>query len=149
MTFCTNCGKDLKENDKFCPECGAPRPEAQAKAENAEAPYIPPIVDIPITGAAATSTPEAPVYGTPKTRSLNVGLLVWSLINLILCCMPLGIASLVMTIVAKDATTDEEEAKKLKTAKVCNLIGTIGSIVFYVVYVVVIILVALFDASAK
>ncbi|MBQ9735378.1 MAG: hypothetical protein IJV96_01160 [Clostridia bacterium] len=49
--------------------------------------------------------------------------------------MPLGVASLVMTIMAKDAPTEEESAKKLKTAKICNIIGTIGGVVIYALYI--------------
>ena len=131
MAFCTNCGNELKENEKFCPECGA----EQVKTGSAEAPYIPPIADIPTAGATAGGNPESPAVSTHKERSLNIAQLVWALINVVLCCMPLGVASLVMTIMAKDAPTEEESAKKLKTAKICNIIGTIGGVVIYALYI--------------
>jgi hypothetical protein len=46
--------------------------------------------------------------------------------------MPLGVASLILTILAKDAPTVEEEAKKLKTAKTLNLVGTIVGVVYII-----------------
>ena len=69
----------------------------------------------------------------------NTGLLVWSIINLVLCCMPLGIAGLVMTLNAKNCMSMEEEQQKLKTAKTLNLIGTIGGAVVVVLYIVLIV----------
>ena len=61
--------------------------------------------------------------------------------------MPLSIASLIMTIQAKDAPTAAEEKKKLKTAKICNLIATIGGAVFYICYIVFYVLVILASAA--
>lgn len=34
MAFCTNCGAELYENSKFCPECGTPVEMAAEKIEN-------------------------------------------------------------------------------------------------------------------
>ncbi len=117
MAFCKNCGTQLDENANFCPSCGA----AQSPVPPAE-----PIVEQPA---------QAPA---PQKASgiLNVGQLVWSIINLVACCTPLGLAALIITILAKDAPTAEEESKKLKTAKTCNLIGTIGSAVIVILYIV-------------
>ena len=123
MAFCTNCGKELKSDEKFCPACGTAQ---AAAAQNDGTSNVPPIVNIPTPGGF-------------KGRTLNTGLLIWSILNLVFCCMPLGVASLIMTVLAKDAPTEEEESKKLKTAKICNLIGTIGSVVFYVVYFILVI----------
>ena len=87
---------------------------------------------------------------TPKASgNLNVGSLVWSIINLVLCCMPLGIASLIMTVLAKDAPSAEDEEKKLKIARICNLIGTLSVAIvsiFYIVFVVVGVVVGVSDA---
>lgn len=125
MPFCRNCGKQLEENVKFCPECGS----AQENASEAEAAPTPPVTEIP--------TP-------PKASGiLNVGQLIWSILNLIFCCMPLAIVSLIMTVTAKDAPSAEEETKKLKTAKTCNLIATIGSAVFFVIYFAFVVIMAL------
>ena len=69
-------------------------------------------------------------------RQTNTGLLGGSIINLVICCLPLGIAGLIFTLNAKNALNAEEEAQKLKTAKTCNLIGTIGGAVVVILYVI-------------
>ena len=73
-----------------------------------------------------------------------MGQLVWAIINIVACCTPLGIASLVFVIVAQSASTAENEASNLKIAKILNIIGTSVMAVFVVLYVIffVIILVA-------
>jgi uncharacterized membrane protein YvbJ len=129
MAYCSNCGTKLEENAKFCLACGTPTEQTENN----------------INATSFESTTPAPAKAS---GNLNVAQLVWSIINLVVCCMPLGIAGLVMTIFAKDASTAEEEAKKLKTAKTCNLIGTIGSAVFYVLYFAFILILALSGVTA-
>ena len=128
MAFCTNCGKQLDENAKFCLACGTPT----AQTENSTTTNTAPVED-------ATIAPVEEAVPAPAKASgvLNMGMLVWAIINLISCCTPLGIAGLILTILAKDAPSAEEEAKKIKTAKTCNLIGTIGGFV-YIVFCVII-----------
>ena len=121
MAFCKNCGAELDEGAKFCASCGT----AQAEEEKAT------------TENAAEEKVEIPEYVAPDmppkaSGVLNVAQLVWSIINIIMCCMPLGVVALIFTITAKDAPSTEEEAKKLKTAKTCNLIATIGGVVINV-----------------
>ena len=120
MAFCKNCGVALEENAKFCANCGTSLEEESVVAE---------------------ITAEEIVTPAPKKASgnLNIAQLVWSIINLVACCTPLGIAGLILTILAKDAPSAEDEAKKIKTAKTCNLIGTIGGVILSILYVVVII----------
>ena len=123
MAFCKNCGVALDDNAKFCTNCGASQDEETVVAE--------------IT-AEEIKTEEI-VAPAPEKASgtLNMGMLIWAIINLVTCCMPLGIAGLLLTIFAKDAPSAEEEAKKLKTAKTCNLIGSIAGVV-YIVFCIVI-----------
>lgn len=113
MAFCSNCGTQIEDNAKFCPFCGTQAGQAENSAAN-------------------TFQFEEP---KPARSSgiLNTKMLVWAIINLVACCTPLGIASLILTILAKDAPSAEDEAKKLKTAKTCNLIGTIGGVVYVLV----------------
>ena len=126
MAFCRNCGTKMEENAKFCHVCGT----AQATTETEN--NLPPITAFP-----------SPF----PSHSLSVGILVWSILNLLFCCMPLGIVSLIMTVAAKDAPTAEEEAKKLKAAKICNLIATIGAVVIYVIYFAAMVVLALFGTG--
>ena len=111
MKFCTHCGAQLNENQVICVKCGC------------------------MVQSGAPATPQA-----PKKRSLNVGMLVFSILNLLLCCQPLGIVATLFTALATDAKTDEDERKKLRIAKILNIIGIVGAVVvwiFYFVFVVV------------
>ena len=112
MSFCPNCGNNLEENVKFCPSCGA------KLNDNAEPIVVENIMNV-----------------ENKARSLNVGMLVWSIINILMCCMPLGVVALIFTILAKDAATDEVEQKNIKIAKTCNLIGNIAVGVLVIIYI--------------
>ena len=113
MAYCSNCGSKLEENAKFCLACGTPTEQT----ENSTTINTAPVEEVTPAPAKASGV-------------LNMGMLIWAIINLISCCTPLGIAGLVLTILAKDAPSAEEEAKKIKTAKTCNLIGTIGGAVY-------------------
>ena len=130
MAYCSNCGTKIDENAKFCLACGTPTEQT----ENTE--------------TVAPSFEDTTPAPAKASGVLNTAQLVWSIINLVVCCMPLGIAGLIMTIFAKDAPTAEEEAKKLKTAKTCNLIGTIGSAVFYILYIAFMAVLAFAGASS-
>ncbi|MBQ9735379.1 MAG: zinc ribbon domain-containing protein [Clostridia bacterium] len=63
MAFCTNCGNELKENEKFCPECGA----EQVKTGSAEAPYIPPSLTFLRQARQQAAIPNPPP--SARTRS--------------------------------------------------------------------------------
>ncbi len=147
MAFCKNCGAQLEENAKFCPSCGTAQ-AAQAPAE-VVAPTetfkpietVTPEIEIPVQEVNAAPAPEK------ASGNLNVAQLVWAIINLVLCCTPLGIVSLIFTVIAKDAPTAAEEAQKLKTAKTCNLIATIAGAVFMILYIVFIVAVAIAGAA--
>lgn len=65
----------------------------------------------------------------PKQRTTSVGLIIFSIINILFGCggivMILGIIALVNTIQAKNAVTDEEEASKKKTALILNIVSIV------------------------
>lgn len=126
MAFCSNCGSKLEENAKFCLACGTPTEQT----ENSTTENIAPVEEAAPAPAKASGV-------------LNMSMLVWAIINLIACCMPLGIVGLVLTIMAKDAPSAEEEAKKIKTAKTCNLIGSIGGVIYILVSLVLGVLIGL------
>jgi hypothetical protein len=44
-----------------------------------------------------------------------------------------------MTVLAKDAPSAEDEAKKLKASRICNLIGTISCVVFFIFYILIVV----------
>ncbi len=75
--FCTHCGTQVADTDKFCPECGAPierpaapettlsySPEGEAAAPvGDDVPYAPPAATYTAPAAQPTDTPA------PKKRS--------------------------------------------------------------------------------
>ena len=121
MAFCKNCGYEMKETDTTCPACGSAQEGAADNLANT----------VTYTDAPA---PEK------ASGQLNTGHLIWSILNIIFCCVPLAIVSLIMTVTAKDAPSAAEEQKKLKTAKICNLIATIGGAVFYLCYLALVVI---------
>ena len=92
-----------------------------------------------------TPPPYGGQFRRPQTqqRPLSVGLLVFSIINIVsgCCCVGsiFGIISLIFTLSARDAATDEDEIKKKKTALVLNIFGIIISVLTVVVYYVALI----------
>ena len=119
MAFCKNCGNELPDGAKFCTSCGAPAQEN----ETVEATPV-------VNETVYTETPA------PKERSLNVGMLVFSIINTALCCQLFGIIAIIMTILARTADTDEGENSKLKTAKTLNILGVVLGFVISVAYII-------------
>ena len=119
MAFCKNCGNELPDGAKFCTSCGAP-------AQDNETVEATPVVNETVY----TETPA------PKERSLNVGMLVFSIINTALCCQLFGIIAIIMTILARTADTDEGENSKLKTAKTLNILGVVLGFVISVAYII-------------
>lgn len=132
MAFCKQCGSQLNDDDRFCPNCGATvESESNEGVGNNNGNVNP--VQNNANGADPLN------YSTPEGtgRKMNTGMLVWSIINIVLCCAPLGVWALVMTIMAKNATSDEEMQKKLKIAKVVNIISAIvGAVMFVISFIV-------------
>ncbi len=113
MAFCTKCGSFVADNERFCSNCGADCTQQNTPT--------------------ATATPNMPSYSPVRLpRSLNTPQLIWSIINLILCCMPLGIASLIMVLTAKDAPDDATAAKRNKSAMICNIIATVVGGIYFI-----------------
>ncbi len=141
MPFCPNCGIRIVENAKFCHYCGT----AQKKYKSIGKKNIVPEEEIPVQEAEPAPEEKSPVdekaSSLPEMPSgkLNAGMLIWSILNTIMCCTPMGIAALIFAAKAKDAATAEEEKKKLKTAKTLNLIPTILYLILIVFYIVVIV----------
>ena len=67
---------------------------------------------------------------------LNVGMLVGSIINTACCCTPLGVVSLIMTILAKNSAP-EDAGKKIKTATILNLISSIGGFFYTLISAII------------
>ena len=86
-------------------------------------------------GAPMQVEPTPPA--APEKQKLNVGSLVFSIINLVCCCQIMGIISLVMTIMAQNET-EEGSKKKLKIALILNIVGVVVGGIITIAYVILI-----------
>lgn len=123
MAFCTNCGSELK-GGKFCTVCGA---AVETETFTEEKTY---------TQAQPEAAPQ------PQKAGLNVKMLVWSIINTVLCCQVLGIVALVLTILAGESTDIDGAKKYIKIAKILNIVGAVCMalyVIFMIIYVIVMI----------
>jgi hypothetical protein len=69
-----------------------------------------------------------------KTQWFNsTPYLVWSIVNTVCCCLPLGIAGIIFAIKINDAATYEEEKNK-KTAMILCIIGSSVGVVISIFY---------------
>ena len=128
MAYCRYCGNQIADDAKFCTTCGASQEQDAGKTaeQSTQAEF-----------GAATQPPRYEPLVMPASGTMKVGYLVWSILNILFCCLPFGIVGLVMTVMAPDTKSAEEETKKLKSAKAWNLAATItgGVIVFlYLLY---------------
>ncbi|MBQ8345712.1 MAG: zinc ribbon domain-containing protein [Clostridia bacterium] len=112
--YCTNCGKRVDDQTTVCPACGR---------------------ELPKKNAAQASAPSVSVHTAPpvgEQAPLNVGLLVWSIINTVLgfFCSSfyigsiLGIIAIVLTVIAQNSYKGKK-APELLWAKICNIVATI------------------------
>jgi len=155
MRYCNNCGERIPDDAKFCPSCGIkfenstkdsinqpsvdePTPQG-AKQEKTEMKNTP--IDysntyyVPYNPSVFQASFQPPVERA--SGKLNVGMLVWSIINLLTCCTPLGIVGLIFTILANSAQTAVEEKSKIKTALILNIVGTVLAVLIIVFYIVI------------
>lgn len=113
---CSRCGANLPDNATFCTNCANPNPSAPmppGQQPGGPGGYAPP-------GYApqgyAGPAPNIPDY------------LVWSIITTLCCCLPLGIAGIVLSVQTKSEMKIGNFAaaqEKSKYAFYCNLIGLI------------------------
>lgn len=99
--FCTNCGKELREEDNFCSHCGK-----ACRGESAD-----------LYRYAATAQRK------PSGR-LNTKLFLYGIISLLGLIAP-GVITMIFTLRASKATDIETEKRYLKIAKIAATIGIV------------------------
>lgn len=124
MPRCTRCGIVAPEGAKYCENCGAPIEEDKVKIN-------------PETFDNSQGSTQPEVDG--GSRKINTSMLVWSILNMILCCQLLGVISLILTVLASSAAARESEMNNLRIAKILNIIGTICGALIIVVYIIFIV----------
>lgn len=121
--FCANCGQQVPDGSPSCQNCG-----------------------VHFAGAAAAPPPPAygtppPAYGPPAPQVPDY--LVWSILELLFCCLPFGVVGLVYSIqanTAKAAGRYQEAMSNAEKAKNFLIYGMIGWAVMVVLYIGIIIL---------
>ena len=89
-----------------------------------------------------------PPFGRPPfgsmQRQISIGLLIFSIINIVFgCCCTgtiLGVMGLIFTVKARDAQTDESEKSQKRAALVLNIFAALSTFATVVAYVITVIL---------
>ena len=130
--FCTNCGNPISEQAVACMSCGA-SPVGHRRfcrqcgaALNAEQ-----VVCVrcgsPVSTSPMRNAPMGNYSGEPVSDHL-----VWSIITTLLCCMPVGIAAIVFSVMCKNdlaAGRYDSAARNSNIAFYCNIGGLVGGII--------------------
>lgn len=120
QVVCPECGKLVSGLASVCPNCGAPLQPQQ------------PIVAVPPTFSATTQQ-------VPRPRPDNH--LVWSILNTICCCIPLGIWAIVKSNEVNrfyDAGDYDSAEKAADTASKINTVSAVIAFIGWIVYVILI-----------
>ena len=135
MPFCPNCGTPVENLNDPCPACNRTAAPEVAKATETPAQEAP-AVETPAveTPAAAPVVEPVVVPEPPKARQLNSAQLGWGIFNTVCCCMPCGIAAIILAVMAKDSPDDETEQKRLNIAKILNIVGPAGGAFVSLIY---------------
>lgn len=145
--FCTRCGQEVPDNDRFCQHCGAPltpdsapaaAPSVQQPEASPQSTFIP-----PVTPTAPVTPVEDPGASTGKTAFI-LGLfgLIASVICSCSCILVGGIAPLICSILAivlgnqakRQSATAGFENDKAKTAITLGIIGIVITVILSVIF---------------
>lgn len=124
MIYCFNCGKELEDDVKVCPVCGAKIAE-EAKAE---------VVEV----VEAEQKPHVKkcftVFGKIGYILGIVSMCIWWIPFFGIVGVETGAAGIVFSCLGKK---DPELAAKTKKGLVLSIVATVLSFVFYIIWVVV------------
>lgn len=149
MAFCGKCGSQISEENVFCPKCGAlleqgeSSASADARQPSQQSGYNSPYNQQPIqqSNTYQQYNQQSNQYGGYNAGPYqapppvdNTGILVWSILTTLFCCLPLGIVGIVLSSQAKSAVTPEEAQNKLKNAKLMCIIGDVLGFIFLIIY---------------
>jgi hypothetical protein len=70
MVFCSNCGADIEEHQKFCPKCGTKVEKAEQPSGSPPSPPEDPEIE-----TTDTTIPPPPVYSQINSSSQKQGVL--------------------------------------------------------------------------
>ncbi len=144
--FCQNCGTQLPEDVKFCPECGAP-------VEIIDPLRNEPTVEEPVVAAAPVF--EQPVYETPTYRepvvqsspeaqALSTPILVFGILGLSFACIPyVNFLGIIFSAIAKSKVKQflglgGVLSGKAKVGSILATVGLIIGIILTVIFAIII-----------
>ena len=144
--FCQNCGTQLPEDVKFCPECGAP-------VEIIDPLRNEPTVEEPVVAAATVF--EQPVYETPTYRepvvqsspeaqALSTPILVFGILGLSFACIPyVNFLGIIFSAIAKSKVKQflglgGVLSGKAKVGSILATVGLIIGIILTVIFAIII-----------
>ncbi len=149
FTYCTGCGEKIDTSNSFCPYCKEKNTQGDySLGKETFTPNEPPREDLNQNaynggfyqqqdmGGNNNGTPFNPFFRVvvrPNKKPISIGLLIFSILNLVLSCFVLpsftfGIIALVYTLQAQNAKTPEEEIRKKKIALILNITGAVLSV---------------------
>lgn len=109
---CHECGAEISDAAKACPKCGAPiQPQSQT-------------IQQPMAAQAQPMAQQFVGQLTYQPRPDNG--LIWSILNTILCCIPLGVWAIVKSSEVNrlyDSGKYKEAEDAAKSARNINLVG--------------------------
>ncbi len=158
MKTCPNCKNAVNDNELFCPNCGTrvdaqPTPDVNTGYQQApQQEYQQPTYEQPQYNQQYSQPNYEQQQNYYQPQPVNQGLnttpfLVWSILNILFCCWPLSIWSLILTINANKKPTLEQAQADLKKAKTICLIATIGGAVFYLFYTIMMVIVGIAESG--
>ena len=143
MAFCRNCGKEVKDGAKFCAGCGT------ATGVAADAPIVNNVVtnapNSTVNVAAARTAASAPAVNRAAGNAPNLGEdlpknvenhMVKAILSTCLCCLPLGVVSIVYAAKVKPALLAEDEDAAREASKKANFWGNLALIIGGVIYII-------------
>lgn len=121
--FCQNCGTEIPQSSKFCPNCGLANNDNSATQDQTQS-QNPNVIQLE----------ERSIAQKPNNN------LVLSILTTVLCCFPFGIVAIIYAIQVDNSWA----ARSYELANDCSqkafkwsIAGILSVIVFWVLYVVI------------
>lgn len=154
--ICPKCGNMVEDGNAFCPTCGASTQPventqntaaAEPQPQQPEMPQTPPQPPVPPQAPQYTyggnTTPPPPQYNpAPPSGGAPISgttYLVLAIVDIVICCLPFGIAALVYALkidklaaMGDYAGAQDAASKAKKWLIISPIVTVIGSILYFI-----------------